>query len=326
MPITIRAQSQDQPPTQENCADLGIVSPDDVTHDGCPVLGKSRMVVVAKGQLATIRWPLRDRKGQAVSLATCLLCPGVDDVVDPTPSSSSSSSEVLCQEGQVLARISDALGVNPVIYQIVGSVHDVQAGVVDIQLTDDIVSVAGLLRLEIGVTNGESLVFSEQGYLSVEQGLFGDTQPHNLQGGPPSLMEIRTQLRDTLIQNDLLNNVEFPDVEIVHSILRPVQEWNETPPPVAYFTAGNFPWRNAWLNAIVANLLMIAAHWYERNRLPASHGGITVDDRNKANPYLVVAKLLRQEWKEFLIHKKVQINAERAAGSVGSSYNYGAYK
>lgn len=320
MPIVIHEQSGDQPPVQQNCADLSLVSPEDTLRDGCPVLGKSRMVVVAKGQCATVRWALRDRQGQAVSLVTCLECPG-GEVIDPTSSSSSSLAD--CEPGQILARFDDALGVSPVILQIVGTAYDLQAGVVDIPLSEDLVAVPGIYRMEIGITNGSQLIFSELGYLSVERGLFGDTTPTYQQIGPPTLQEIRTQLRDTLLENDLLGAAEFSDLELIHSILRPIQEWNETPPPVAVLNAGNFPFRNAWMNAIVANCLMIAAHWYERNRLPASHGGITVDDRNKANPYLLVAQMLRKEWKEFVQHKKIQINVERASGTVGSSYYYG---
>jgi hypothetical protein len=89
---------------------------------------------------------------------------------------------------------------------------------------------------------------------------------------------------------------------------------------VAYFSTRNFPYHDNWLKATISNLMKIAAVWYERNRLQATHGGITVDDRDKLNPYLQVSMQLQEEWKEFVMWKKVQINAGLAVGIVGSPY------
>lgn len=280
------------------------VSPDDTTHDDCPVLGKTRYVSVNKGQYAVVRWPLRDSKGNAVDLTAWL--------------SSSSSSDL--DSSKILVRIADALDPSGYpIQQIVGSVVDYENGIVEFALPDNVTCDASIFTMEIGVIDSAGrLVGSEKGYVSVERGLFGNL---DMMTGPPTIDEIRMQLRDRLLENDLLSDVEFDDVEIIHSILRPIQEWNELPPDLGWMSPNDFPWHFHWVNAVIANLLLIAAHWYERNNLPAQHGGLNVQDRAKANPYLNVAMALRQEWRNFIARKKAEINNELGMSDFGSDYD-----
>jgi len=270
------------------------ITPEDSEHDGCPVLGKTRTLIVAKGQCACVSWAVRDQKGRIIDLTD------IDHVV---------------------VRFQDALGLDPRVYEVDATVTDGAAGLIYFVLPKDRVFEAGIQQMQIGLMDvNDNLLGAELGYLSVERGLFGNVMNPE---GPLTINEVRLQLRDTMTENNLLDDVEFDDVEIVHSILRPVSEWNEKPPPVAYFNAGTFPYRYHWLNAICANLLMIAAHWYERNHLAGSHGGITVDDRAKANPYIAVSQLLRKDWLDFVQSKKVSINASLFYGNVGSQY-YGS--
>ena len=290
-------------PTVTECDTLPTVSPDDSSHNGCPVLGKTRHVSISEGQTATVSWPLRDRKGNTISLGACV---------------TSSSSSLSGDDSKILVRIADAICPST-IYQVVGSVSDFSDGIVTFEIPDGVAEVAGIYQMEIGVidANGK-MISSEKGYISVERGLFGDIT--NLTG-PPTIEEIRLQLRDTLLENDLIGDVEFQDVEIINSILRPIREWNETPPEVSDLNASNFPWHYNWVNAVIGNLLFTAAHWYERNNLPSQHGGVTVNDRAKANPYLAIAQQLRGEWKEFVIRKKIEINIDLGMTDFGSDYD-----
>jgi len=89
---------------------------------------------------------------------------------------------------------------------------------------------------------------------------------------------------------------------------------------VVKYTSQTFPYHHFWTVAATANLLKIAASWYQRNQLQASHGGITVDDKNKANPYLQVAMQLQGEWREWMMQKKVELNAAQIYGRVDSPY------
>lgn len=267
------------------------ITPEDSQHDGCPVLGKTRYLVVNKGECACVEWVVRDRQGNVRDLTD------IDHAV---------------------VRFQDALSVDPGLYEIDADIANAAAGVIQFTLTQDLVARAGVWQLQIGLLEvDDSLLASEIGYLSVERGLFGDISNFD---GPLTINEVRMTLRDTMIENDMLDDVEFDDVEIVYAILQPVREWNEKPPPVAYFNAGNFPYHYHWLKAVVAHLLVTAAHWYERNNLEASHGGISVRDRAKANPYLAVSQLLRKEWLEFITNKKIEINARLFMGYIGSGY------
>jgi len=256
------------------------------------VLNKIRAVTVDEGSYSIIEWQLRRANGQTIVLGNTV--------------------------NQVIFRFTDGAGVDPQIVQVIGSVADADEGLVRCELPSALVDNSGLFAMNVGVTDSLARIWAQdKGYLSVERGLFGDIG--NL-SGPPTLGELRLTLRDTLLENNLLDDVEYDDSELFLAIVRPIQEWNETPPPVAYYDTRTFPFREAWLNAIAAKLLKTAAVWYERNRLAASHGGVNVDDKNKLNPYLLLAQQFDTHWKQFIVSKKVEINASLAYGSVGSSY------
>lgn len=311
-------------PSPDVCNDTALViSPTDSVRNGCPVLTKTRTISVDKGVCATVSWQLRNRAGEAIDLSECVDCADESEFSD-----SSILDDAPCS--QVIFRFRDVLGVVSTIHQVIGTITDVEHGVVQAELPAALVKSAGIFEMHIGVSKltGERdqndqptyrLVFTDRGLLSVERGLFGDTL--NVIG-PPTLNEIRMAMRDTAIENRLLDAVEFDDAEILFALQRPIRYWNETPPPIGVVTPGSFPFHEMWLRATVATLLRTAAIWYARNMLPASHGGVTVDDMNKANPYLAMAERYQAEWENFVITKKYSINAHNAIGSVGSGYGY----
>jgi len=282
-----------------------IVTPNDDTHLDCPVVTKMRTISIDAGTCPTVRWEIRDRAGAVVDISSYF--PGSVD-------------------GQVIGRFRDALG-DSIIHQILGTVNDAANGVVDVVLTSALTESPGIYSLEIGITDQVdadpgtyNLILVDKGLLSIERGMFSSEATRFNDAGPPTIGEIRLYLRDTAIENDLLDDVEYDDAEILDAIMRPIRQWNETPPPVAFFTPASFPFRDHWMKAITANLMRTAALWYERNRLPASHGGITVDDRSKSNPYLQISGMLEAEWREFIINKKIEINTHLAYGHIHSAY------
>jgi len=273
----------------------GVSRVTDAVHLDCPVLNKVRAVTVPEGGYSVIEWQIRDSSGQPVDLTS--------------------------RVNQVLFRFMDGAGADMRVVQVVGTLHDATTGLVHCELPDDLVANAGTFVMNIGVSDSQARLWvQDRGYLSVERGLFGDVTTADNLLGPPTLGELRLVLRDTLIENNLLDDVEFDDSELFYMIVRPVQEWNEAPPPVALYSTRNFPFREAWTNAIVGKLLRTAAIWYERNRLAASHGGVNVDDKNKLNPYLLLAQQFDGEWKQFITAKKIEINICLAYGSVSSPY------
>lgn len=293
-----------------SCDDpLLVVRPEDDRSEGCPVLNKQRTVFVDKGVCGIVEWEMRDRDGNPVDLSDC------------SSSCDASDTSVSGQCYTAKARVSEAtVNGQGTIYEVNATIYNDADGIVRVALPSEIVDFSGIYLMDIGIMNpAGNVVMTNRGFVSVEKGLWGDLQ---VTDGPPTIMEIRLTLRDTAVENDLLNEVEYSDSEIMHAILQPVRYFNEIPPPLgATYNASNFPWKGALLNAIAAQLLMTAAHWYRRNKLNSSHGGLNLADRDRDNPYMQVAQMLQEEWKDFVLRKKVQLNAEQCYGNVGSEYD-----
>lgn len=292
------------------CADLAVVAPVDATVDGCPILTKTRTVSISKGVAdGVIEWEMRDNNGNPINLSECL-------AACESESDSETSATETCPT--IMVRFANALTEGSEYCEVEATIVDAASGLVRATVPSGVTDNAGIYVVDWALvgTSGYPL-FTNRGFLSVNRSLFGE---YSQAGGPPTLDEIRIQLRDTAVENSLLGAQEFSDAEIITSIMRPVQDWNETPPPVARFNTQTFPYRYNWLTAIIANLLMISAHSYARNKLNSSAAGVSLNDKDKDNPYMQVAMTLRQEWKTFILTKKVEINAKLAFGSIGSGY------
>lgn len=295
------------------CQGLPVVRPEDALAENCPVLTKFRAAVLQRGVSADVEWQLRDVNGDPIDLSGCTL------------SASSQSSEGDVGQLTVKVRIADAVLYGQCVYEVPGTITDATNGLIRFTPPAAVRDEANIYRLSIGLANNSAqIVWATDGLLSVERGLFGDPMQVT---GPPTLQEIRLQIRDTVSENTLLAAMEFSDADIVYSLTRPLREFNETPPPLSQvFTGKNFPWHDAWLKATIANLLMIAADGYRRNRLATVQGGLTIDDKNKEPNYVQAAMLLRQEWLEFVMRKKVELNCNAAIGSLSSPYsNWGGW-
>lgn len=299
------------------CDDVNVLTADQPCEEGCPILNKSRTVLAEKGVCATIEWVMRDRQGNAVDLSGCF----------PESSASVSAESVSVSESSVSASASDAGSVvvrfagcdqGGDIYEVTGSVQDASAGKVRFAPPAEVMGIAGIYTMSIGIVNSAgAVVLQNTALLSVEPTLFGDT---GQRVGPPTVGQLRVHLRDFPQENELLGDYEFDVTEILQAIVRPVQQWNETPPPVARFSCSNFPFKFHWQQAIVGELLRTAAHSYMRNEYQAEHGGIRGNLKAKHRQYMEISELYATEWRRFVKAKKVEINAGMAMGSLGSSY------
>lgn len=297
-----------------HCEGIIEASPD-ATHEGCPVVSKRRHISTAKGQCSVVTWGMRWPDGQVADFSDCLVSSSVSDSLD---SSVSWSESVVVGEFdvEIVARF-QGCDRGPVLAETIGEIIDPENGIVRFQLPPEVCQNSGIYQFQLAVRRGGQILFTDGGLISVEHGLFGDTD--NMRG-PPTLEEIRFHLRDRAAENDLLQAVEFDDAEILEAIRRPVMEFNETPPPICHFNCNNFPYRYHWLNAIVAELLRVAAHHYVRNKMETVGSGLRVDDKNKNDDYLRMAGLYIEEWKIFIARKKAELNANLAYGTVGSDY------
>ncbi len=298
------------------CIPPNILTPETACHDGCPVLSKARHIIVPKGVQGVIAWPLRHPDGTSVNLSFCF-------PETPDQSVSESISHGADASEGVRTRFSDCDGAN--LMEIAGAPHDVTTGTVMFAVPQQVYDRAGIYRMSIAVIQEENGVerpaFIENALLSVENTLWGDTTQLT---GPPTLDDLRIHLRDTAVENELLAQTEFDATEILNAIVRPIQQWNETPPPVAHFNCSTFPFKYHWMQGTVGQLLLTAAHSYMRNNLKVNHGGVSGNFKDKYKEYLQVAQAYITEWTEFITQKKVEINCN-SSGSMPSAYYFQGY-
>ena len=132
---------------------------------------------------------------------------------------------------------------------------------------------------------------------------------------PITIAEVRLWARDSSPEvNDLLDEVEYKDVEIAAAIRRGIDLWNSTTPMLRAhnYTPVTFPWkfRSQWIDVTISFLKVMAADWYERNHLQYQAGGVTIDDRNKWQSYRADGLRGIQEYKNWLKDVKVQLNMQ----------------
>lgn len=131
-----------------------------------------------------------------------------------------------------------------------------------------------------------------------------------------SIMEVRFALRDICpASNFLLDDVEFSNREIAWAIRRPIDLWNDTPPPLGRYTPTTFPFRYYWTVGAVAELLQMASLHYGRNNLTYNAAGLAVNDKDKGASYLQTSAVLKGEYKQWMMHQKKSLNLENAYGS-----------
>lgn len=297
-----------------------ITAPQTVV-DGCPVLPKMQCHQVSQGQDARLLWSFKDAAGEAIDLTSCV----GDNCGSTTGDAFDAVSTPPCG---VSLRMRELSGYNPkdLIHEIDVDVIDSSIGSVRAQsLPDAILRYPGVYQEEWAVfTTDNRMLFSNSCITFVNRGLFGvpSTSAAQRNLGPPTIQEIRLSMRDNAgADNLLLDDIEFDSAEIAQAVLRPIQYWNEIPPPIRPVqTTKTFPFREMWMLGIQAYLLEIASHNYRRNQLSYAAGGVSVDDKNKDQPYSAVSARLLQRFQEMCRAKKIEINISLFSGSLGSPY------
>jgi hypothetical protein len=292
----------------------GVVRAGVPTVDDCPVLTRMRAFIVDQGVEATLEHVILNRAGNPVNLTP--LFGGAD--------SSISDSE---PTGTIVLRVKEALGrgANPErnpIWEVTGSCLTPESGVVRADLDEKIVAKSGVYQLSWGVQNLDGkTVLVNNSILSVERSLFASVGEIEKDAGPLTIQALRVYLRDSHPNENMrLDNVEFGDEEILNAILRPVEYYNEQPPPIGRFTTRNFPSRYQWSQAAISVLYEMAAHWYRRNKQQIQAGGMADDDLNRDQGYDGKSQALWADFKDWVIRDKVMRNSRLVAGSIGSVY------
>lgn len=131
-----------------------------------------------------------------------------------------------------------------------------------------------------------------------------------------TVADVRAFLYDRCPEdNRLLGAVQFTDDQIMTAMEYAVDEWNATPPSVAYFTTVSFPWKTQWIKGTAAYLLKSATFNQIRNNATYQTGTTTVNDSDKGPAYQQLGEALYKEWKDWVWAKKREINIELGWGA-----------
>jgi len=311
------------PPTDTDCTDQNLINPPITQADGCSVLPKMQCHEIQQGQDARLEWVMRTPNGEPVNLTDC---------ANSCSAAAGSCAETFDAAGTPqcgitlrMRELSGYDGPTDAIYSMDVDITAAATGAVRAySLPDAILRYPGVYMEEWALFSDDCrLIFSNQAVCFVGRGLFGISSNGNQWNlGPPSISEIRLSMRDNAPNDNLLlDDIEFDAAEITQAVLRPLQFWNETPPPIGLQTTKTFPYRELWLKGIQAYLMQIAASNYRRNHLPYNAGGVSVDDKNKARDYTSYANALMKDFRDMVQAKKVEINIANFSGAVTSNYS-----
>ena len=290
--------------------DHSIKTPQITTSYDEALKKRKRAVKVTQGTTAHLQFTFRDDCGEPVDLTTFGFS---------TDSSSSSSTPTT---SKIEARFREASLHDNSVFSVAGTVVDAEKGTVKCTIPKtQVMDVTGVWLASVGVFNT-----SAELVLANEMFIYNEKSPWITSGtkGPPTIDDVRLSIRDSdPLVNELIDNHDYDVAEIAHAATRCVQYWNEQPPPVpnAIFTALNFPFREIWLKGIQLFLFQIIEEHYRRNRLPYNAGGTQIDDKNKQADYNRAWSERLQEFRQLVMHRKAQLNANNAFGSVMSRYS-----
>lgn len=299
-------------PSIIDCADQLILRPSVTRVDGRPVLTKTSAVITSQNISPVVEMVLRDNEGRPINFSTCGF--GTTGL-----------------KGKVLLKVKEAISTNAAtpLADIEGAFFNAAAGVVRAKLPVTVTENNCIAMGNWGITlpSGE-LMHTTSFYIVVERNQFGTSNMNN-NSGLPSIAEVRSRLRDSSPEdNPLLNTLEFDTSEICDSMIRCVQYWNTMQPRVSRtFNTTNFLNPAVLLDGIMGELYSLAAKHYRRNQLAYTAGGLSIDDKNKAQEYEIIGDKMLQGYLNWVKMTKVQINKEAWDGSFGSGYSsYGRHR
>ena len=137
---------------------------------------------------------------------------------------------------------------------------------------------------------------------------------------------VRSYMRDYPDLNRLVDGYESSDRMIARAIDKVVSDWNQAPPhgvgmvDVRSVVAPGGP-LSAFIDGIVAELLLSVAILQDRNNLPYTDGQFSVSSSSKSGPYQRISAQLKNQYMMARQAYKFAKNIEGGWGtSIGSDY------
>lgn len=299
-------------------ADALILRNEIPSVERCPVLTRVRAWIGDQGVCSRVEHQWVDRKGIPIDLS---------EMVNGSTNSNTSSSTSEDFQGSVVVRIHDAVNLSnrrPKLWEIDCDVVDIEEGLVQFDLIQEIVDEPDLYELNFGLKDtDDKVIMLNNGLLSVERSYFAsDAATRKNFDGPPTIQSIRMHMQDSSANENLqLADIEFSVHQILDAVRKPSMIWNEALPPIPLtYTPKTFPWKYAQMEAIVAQLFLTAAQGYRRKAFPYQAGGVSINDQEKEREYLAEGNRRLEEFKQFVANHKMVANLKRVSGHYGSSY------
>jgi hypothetical protein len=268
--------------------------------EGLAVPGRLKAIVLRAGQRPQVEWTMLDADCGPIDLTPCMAGELVLGTLRVTPDCFNYYIDF------------PAASPTPATGLMVAEVSPAQLGG------------PGIYQAEMGVMapDGDYIAYTNRFLLVVESGLFG----YQAENGPPTLAEIRLDLRDSSpLENELLDDsLAFSNAELAVALRDVVDYWNEALPRLiqARYTTQNFPFRYWWKQGAKARLFRIAAEGHRRNQVDYQAGGVTYDEHGqKAQMYDQAADRLWDEFKQWAQGMKISINLDDGWLDFTSTYS-----
>jgi hypothetical protein len=138
---------------------------------------------------------------------------------------------------------------------------------------------------------------------------------------PTKLVDrLRRFLRDDATLNTLISGEESSDAQLMDALEDSVDDWNNTPPPLAHITLETHPSVRLLIRGAAIEILASAGILQSRNRLDYSDGGVTVRVSDKAPDYQAWITRMVNDYERKKLELKKTLNIQLGYGAVPSEY------
>lgn len=272
--------------------------------EGCEVRTKPDVARLRAGYKVVLNYTFKDPAGNPYDLQNSLGLP--DGETD-----------------RVVAYFTNAACSEAPVYSVAVGIVDGPNGVISTTVPAAVRDNPGIYNYEIAVKDPDGeFILPITGMLMIEPSVLRKGQtPDADHSGWIELDRIRLRLRDYPELNTIFQTYEFDTIEILEAMRAPVEHWNEVSPPTFTYTPQNFPYKSHYIDAIISQLLMISARWYQRNSREISYaGGPRSDTRAKGPDYFAVATRMWEDYKVFVAREKYAQNLRTGMHIIGGRF------
>jgi hypothetical protein len=274
-----------------------VITVDDAGECKAEPLG----ITCFQSQSVDLKWTIRDKYGVPVDLTGC-----------QTSTVQFRMREIICQ--------------NTLTVDAACTINNKAEGGVTLTFPAGATAIPGVFEAQFGLSidsgSGPLLRHINEGYVIIQTSMFSDTNSYT---GPPAVNDVLMAARMAdPSRTNLLKRYEWSIAEIALAIARPVEFFNECLPPIGTeFSTSDFPIRYQWRDAVIGELMQVAAMGYLRDQMgwQSSGPGAAFDDKAKWEHYLKIAQEKITTYQGFVTNHKVAYNLRGGYSFAGTPYS-----